>query len=572
MFIKSLVIDGKKGNIRTMDFKSGLNIIIDKTPATENTSTGNNVGKTTILKLVDFCLGANRDIIYKDEENPKENYKLIKDFLIDEEILITLTLKEDLNISTSKEIVISRNFLSYSKKIIIINGKRILDKDFENELLKLLIPNQKSDKPSFVQIISHNIRYKDISINNTLKILDKYSSSVEYETLYLFLLGCDFDSGAKKQALHIKVKEEEVLKSRIEKKQTKTAYEAALAVLEEDIKKIDEKRYNFNLNKNFEQDLQSLNDVKYQINKSSSSISKMKIRKELIEEAQLALTENKSIISLNQLKRLYSEAKINVQGIQKTFEDLVDYHNKMLVEKAYFIAADLPHLKENIQTEEKKLSLLLEQEKKLSEIISKSDSFEELEKFIIESNDKYTRKGEYETLISQLNEFYTNITNLNKEIEDINEYLFSDRFEDKLKIQINKFNKYFSTVSQELYGESYALKYDQKKDKQNRQIYEFSAFNTNMSSGKKQGEIICFDLAYTQFADAENLPCLHFLLNDKKELLHDNQLITAAQIANRTNTQLILSIMKVKLPQAILDISHKVIELSQENKLFKVEE
>ena len=58
--------------------------------------------------------------------------------------------------------------------------------------MSLLIPNQKSEKPSFRQIISHNIRYKDENINNTLKTLSKYTSDSEYETLYLFLLGCNF--------------------------------------------------------------------------------------------------------------------------------------------------------------------------------------------------------------------------------------------------------------------------------------------------------------------------------------------------------------------------------------------
>lgn len=30
------------------------------------------------------------------------------------------------------------------------------------------------------------------------------------------------------------------------------------------------------------------------------------------------------------------------------------------------------------------------------------------------------------------------------------------------------------------------------------------------------GEISCFDIAYTMFADDMNIPCVHFLLNDKK--------------------------------------------------------
>ena len=92
-----------------------------------------------------------------------------------------------------------------------------------------------------------------------------------------------------------------------------------------------------------------------------------------------------------------------------------------------------------------------------------------------------------------------------------------------------------------------------------------------MSSGKKQGEILCFDLVYTMFADEEDTPCLHFLLNDKKELMHDNQLIKVAEFARDNNIQLVLSILKDKLPSLAMDIAHVAVELSQDNKLFRIE-
>ena len=74
MFIKKLTITSSKGVIRDLEFKSGLNLIIDNTPTTRAQLTGNNVGKTTVLKLVDFCLGGAPSIIYTDTENKKEIY------------------------------------------------------------------------------------------------------------------------------------------------------------------------------------------------------------------------------------------------------------------------------------------------------------------------------------------------------------------------------------------------------------------------------------------------------------------------------------------------------------------
>jgi len=571
MFIKSLTIETVKKIIRKIEFKTGMNLIIDNTPTDEMRLTGNNVGKTTVLRLIDFCLGGKPSNIYTDTENKKEVYNIVKSFLINEEVWITLVLSDDLNNQNSDEIIIQRNFLSGNKAVRKINNQAILDKDFEDELSRLLMPDKKVDKPTFRQIISHNIRYTDENLNNTLKTLHKYTTDAEYETLYLFLLGCVFDDGAKKQALLTKIKQEETFKDRLENKQNKTAYVMALAVLQDEIASLNEKKSRFNLNESFEYDLEQLNSIKYEINKASSIISKLHIRKSLIEEAKSELEQSVSSIDLKQLGFLYSETAANVAGIQKTFEDLVLYHNTMVIEKTRFITEDLPALIDRIKIEEKKLNILLKNEKEITYKIAKSDSFEELEKIIVALNEKYQIKGEYESIIAQLNETNDNIDQLHKEIKVIDDYLFSGDFEDKLNVQMIKFNKYFSDISQKLYGEKYVLSYD-ITNKNNRQIYKFKAFNANMSSGKKQGEILCFDLAYILFADRENISCFHFLLNDKKELMHDNQLIQASEFVKDKNLQLVISILRDKLPENVIENAHVAVELSQEDKLFRIEQ
>ena len=571
MFIKKLIISSPSEIIREIDFYSGLNLIIDDTPAEDTKSTGNNVGKTTVLKLVDFCLGAKGSIIYTDTENKKETYDVVKNFLFDEEIKIKLILTENLNDSNAKQLEIERNFLQRKKAVRKINGKTVLDKDFEDELEKNIMPDKDVEKPSFRQIISHNIRYKDDSINNTLKTLDKFTSDVEYETLYLYLLGCTFNEGAKKQALVTKINQEKTFRERLEKKQTKTTYEIALDLVDDEINVLNEKKVSFNLNETLEEDLEQLNIVKYNINRTSALISKLEIRKNLIEESQRDLEQSISHIDLQQLRVLYEEVTENISGIQKTFEDLVAFHNNMVIEKVKYISQDLPELIQKLQDSQEELSILLRKEKELTDEVAKGDSFEELEKIIFELNEKYRIKGEYESIISQLNEVEKNIDTLNEQIDNIDHYLFSGDFEILLKEQVKKFNKIFSNISQELYGEKYALTFKKETNKKEQQFYKFNAFNANMSSGKKQGEILCFDLAYLLFADEEQLPCLHFLLNDKKELMHDNQLIKVAEFVQNKNIQLVISILKDKLPVAVLDKAHIAVELSQQEKLFRIE-
>lgn len=568
MFLKTLTISSNHGLIRKITFHKGINLIVDES---EEQITGNNVGKTTVLKLIDFCFGANPKTIYIDPESRRDVYKLVKDFLIEQNVLIELVITENLDDESAKKIVIERNFLSRNKMIRKINGSDFTEEEFELKLLNLIFPDHYAEKPTFRQIISHNIRYKDENINNTLKTLDKYTSEAEYETLYLYLLGCEFNKGNSKQEILKKLQLEYTYKKRLEKQQTKTAYETALSLIDSEIEELNKKKSNFNLNENLEADLDKLNTINYQINNASSRLSKLTIRRDLIIEAEQELNSSKSEIDLQQIKLIYQQATNQITGIQKTFADLVRYHNEMIVEKVKYITKELPSLENNIKNEKDYLAKLLTEERSTSSIIARSDSFEELEKLILKLNENFRKKGEYENIIQQLKEVEGDIKVYNIELDKIDNELFSDDFEQTVKNQINKFNKYFAAISNELYGEKYALKYDIKTNKKGQRLYKFSAFNTNLSSGKKQGEISCFDIAYTLFADEENMPCLHFLLNDKKELMHGNQLVKIKEVVNRSNIQFVASILKDKLPKELNKEEYFIVKLSQEDKLFRME-
>ncbi|HEY8269365.1 MAG TPA: DUF2326 domain-containing protein [Pseudobdellovibrionaceae bacterium] len=529
------------------------------------------VGKTTVLKLVDFCLGAKPKIIYEDPENTKEIYTLVRDYLVENKVSVCLHLTEDLDEEEARSVVIERNFLSKKNIVRKIDGISYTESEFEDKLTELFFPGQVGKKPTFRQIISHNIRYSDLSVSNTLKTLDRYTSDAEYETLYLFLLGCDFSKGSNKQEILQKIQQENVFKKRLEKVQTKSAYEAALALIETEIKDLDKKKSALNVNENFEEDLNSLNKLRYEINLMSSEIGNLNIRKNLIEETKNELSSAASNIDLSQLELIYKQASNNIDSLQKTFEDLVVYHNQMVNERILYISKELPGLEEKIRRKDADLRKLLKRERELAELISKSDSFEELENLISKLNTKYRDKGEFESIISQLDEVEENIKTFESDLNEIDNELFSDDFDAIVKQQVNKFNKHFSATSEALYGERYALKYDKIVNKKGQKLYKFSAFNTNFSSGKKQGEISCFDIAYTLFADEENIPCMHFLLNDKKELMHDNQLVKIADLVNKNGIQFVASILKDKLPDDLNNEDYFIVKLSENDKLFRIE-
>lgn len=568
MFLKSLLISTPTKVIREINFHKGLNLIVDDTPNSE-TSTGNNVGKTTILKLIDFCLGRDGSVIYKDPENKREEYKIVKDFLINEKVIITLTLVDDIE-TPHTEVEISRNFLKRKEIICTINGEDVNVGELETKLMHTIFPSLNISKPTFRQIIAHNIRYEDIRLNNTLDILNAFTKTEEYETLYLFLFGCDYDEGRKREELIANIKSEEVYLKRLQRAHTKSAYKVALEDVGREIIKLEDQKSKLNINPQLDKDMSDLTDIKERLNSVGSQRNSLQIRRNIIQESIAGFNDQKFEYDLAQLQLIYQQASSLIPTLQHTFEEMVEYHNRMLANRIVFIESEIPNIEKQILALTKQFEELRLQEVALTEKITTSDTFEELENIILALNKQYTLKGQYSSIIEQIEEVEKDLKKYQQELSQIDDGLFAEDFQAKVESQLSKFNAIFADISDELYDERYAVKPDVIINRKGQRNYKFSVMETNLSTGKKQGEISCFDIAYTIFADQEDIPCLHFILNDKKELMHDHQLITLADIANRENIQFVASILKDKLPEQLQKEEYYVVELSESKKLFLI--
>lgn len=569
MYLSKLTISSPGKVIRDIEFHKGLNLIVDETP--ENTTgTGNNVGKTTVLRLIDYCLGGDVDGIYRNPEDKHENYALVKDFLTGNNVIVTLILVDDLD-APSEKVVIERDFKMGRSSLIRINGKDVTRKDFVTELESAIFPKVKTEMPSFRQIIAHNIRIDNLRLENTLKTLTM-GKNEEYEALYLFMFGCPNDSAARKTQLAQELDTEKKYKRRMERNRSKNEYKAALSVIESDIEKLVERKDNLNINENLQLDIDSLNALRAQINKVTSRTSLLSLRRELINETVESFDKQNFGEDMVQLEMIYKQASAYVPKMQRTFKELVDFHNTMLENKKAFVAQELPSIQEEIESLSVELERLKEKETVMAEKVLKSDTYEELEGIIVQLSELSRRKGEFESYISQIESAEKAIKEKFEEMKKIDDGLFTEDFAQRLEAQRDKFNKIFSEVSHEIYDEQYIISYEIDTQK-GKQLYKFHITDVaNFSSGKKQGEISCFDIAYTVFADQESIPCLHFILNDKKELVHGNQLNKFAEAVNKYNVQFVCSMLYDKLPPVLRKDEHVVVRLSQDSKLFRIEE
>ncbi|WP_434329469.1 DUF2326 domain-containing protein [Mycoplasma capricolum subsp. capricolum] len=570
MFIKQLKISTPTKLIRELNFKKGVNLIVDNTPLKDDKTTGNNVGKTTILKLINYCLGGKAEQIYKDQENRKKVDTLVQNFLIDNKILITLTLTNDFK-SNEKDIVIERNFLKKSEAILKFNNTQISESELKNKLFWLFFQRECYYNLTFLQLISRNMRYKEESINNTLNTI-KLANKTVNESLNLFLFGFDLKGFHKKESLLKSLSDLKRSESKLLNTQTIKNIKDTINVLDNHISELKTRKKLLGVDENFEKKLDEFNQIKFKINQLSSKISNLELRQNLILESKKELENQKFNVNLDELKEIYQEQKRFNNNMQIEFEQLLNFHNSMTDEKIKFITQQLPSLHEQIICEKEKLNKLLKKEEDLSIIVHKQESFKTIESIVNTISKESELKGRKEQQLEQVLEIENKLNQVRQKVEEFEKTFYSDEIKNQIDSQIKQFNDIFYKVTSNFYNDGFVLEFDKKKDKkQNIDFYEFQMNQTSNSSGKKQGEIVCFDISYIIYADQKNIKCPRFLLTDKKELMHNNQLLKLPDLVNKNNIQLIVPILKDKIPQKILDSANIIIELSENDKLFRIE-
>lgn len=567
MFLKNLIIEHNDIIVRNIKFHKGINLIIDETNSLNKKETGNNVGKTTILRLIDFCLAGDGKSIYQDNEFKSKTNILIEDFLKENNVLIKLILKEDLEDENSKEILIERNFLTHNKKIQKINGEKI---DGDNKIfakkLKELIFLSIAEKPTFRQIISKNIRDDKNRVEHTVRVLHPTTKQEEYEALYLFWLGIELDSNDRKQKLLLQKKIEENLQKRLKKENNLSQITQSLIIIDKTINELENKKDDFEINDNFEKEFDELNRVKLDINKLSTAISKQEIRKNLILESKDELENNLVDIDIKKVEYIYNSAKSFIPKLHKTFEEVVTFHKEMIKEKTRYITNELPYLEIEISSKQKELEALLEIEKELSNKLRKITLDSNFQNITTELTILYEKKGSLEEQKRLWESTLTKSKNIDDELIEIDNGIES--LDEQIQERITKFNKYFSDISYELYNERFILS-SEKNDKGLELV--ITSISDNPGKGKKKGQIAAFDLAYIKYAEEMELEYLHFILQDQIENVHDNQISLLLQnIVSKINCQYILTVLRDKLPSDIDADKYKIISLSQDDKLFKV--
>ena len=187
MQLIQLIIARSDSVVRDIAFKQGLNLILDK-PTQTSIQSGNNIGKTTVLRLIDFCLGSDGDDIWQDSEFKKSINQDVYNYLHGPvPVSINLILG-----NTKRGTHSLKRFFSVKKRpgptffIDDISYKNLTD---YRVALKQLLFGSGGTKPSLRQLMPKFVRSSQGLMSKTLKFLGDYGSEVDYEALHLFLFG-----------------------------------------------------------------------------------------------------------------------------------------------------------------------------------------------------------------------------------------------------------------------------------------------------------------------------------------------------------------------------------------------
>ena len=563
MFLEKLIINSNIGQIREIPFKNGLNLVLDKSSFNKKkegqTESGNSVGKTTLLRAIDFCFGSDGKDFYVDREFNTEN-KEVLNFLESKNISFHLRLK--LN---KKTLLLERSF---NTGLLTVNGIESDNlKDYKSKIAQKIF-GITGTKPSLRKLMPKFIRKDSGLMSNTLKFLHATTTSEDYEAVYLTLFGFnDFallENRLSKQTIIRKLKRK--LKA-VKDRSSITAIKQRLALIEKDISRIDTKIKGFKISDSYENLVTQINDLKSNITDATKEVSNIGMKISLNEDTLEELNKSKSEINPLVIKEIYEQAEVYIPNLQKEFEDVLKFHIQMIANKILFVEDRLEQFREDKIGKERVLNRLLKKEEGLIKALADTGTLSDLEKLFIEKNNLVEKKGRESQMLKWIEDIEKDIKTIEKELAEINKKF--NTYKDVLFNNVLSFNEFFKTYSKKLYNEEYFLSYDWQEGK--KIDFTFNNIEGNVGGGKKKGQVTAFDLAYVSFLNKMKSSFPHFVLHDSIEDVHYNQIDTFFKIANGINGQYIVSVLKDKLN--FLDESfikkHTILELSELDKFFK---
>ncbi len=543
-------LDGRV--IRTIKFNDkGLSLIVDET----NTKTsGSNIGKTTAVKVIDLCLGANAvSSIYK-EKDTGENY-IVKEFIEKNKIVAELTVNIDDKINSFTRAL-------YKNGKNEINGEK---KDnitqYRNELNRIIFNND-SNNPSFRQLISKFIRLENSNESSLLKYLGTFTKNYEYQAIYHYLYGLNTSKSKNISIIALNEHIDKDIEAIFRKNGISSLeeFKAQINLMKEELDKFKKAYAEVTIIDDYQSKKEQMDKLLVSIKQLEGKSAKENLNINLMKEKIEREKDKMFHVDERILQNLYDETNGTVSSVICDFRDLQTFHNGMLSKRLDILFKALKQkegmLKE-VTLELNKLQKKYEEEYVTFNCELKDKFEEKYTEFVVNKVKYENALNDYQYILKMEAKKEDNLKG--RVLED-NNYERQEEIKDTL-------NTYFKNYTEKIIGEPYALVFNEDDEEFPIKII---GLNGKPGTGIKKAMITCFDLSHINLILKENYHMPIFEIHDKMENIDLVELKNIIDVARNFEGQYVFPVLNDRINTLGIKDDEIVLRLSSTDKFFQI--
>ena len=531
-------LSANQPSFHSVDFTTGLNVVLgERSIGSTEKDTRNGIGKSTLIEIIDFCLGSRATKGKGLNIEPLENWSFTLEITLqNNRVKVTRSISEQNLVivdgptkgwfeqpETSEST--GRKFYKVDRWRILL-GRALFDIPALTESL--------SYKPSYRSLVSYFIRRGPDAYTSPFRHFRQQKTwDIQLHTAYL--LGMNWKYAGQWQGL--KDKEEGV--KALEKAIKSGVFEGTIGTageletqriqLERQLQDAEHALQTFKVHPQYESIQEDANRLTAKMHALANNNIQDRRRLTRYEES---ITEEEPPTSIS-LESLYEESGfIFPEGVKKTLHEARDFHSRIISNRTEFLKAEIKRIRTSINNREVQLEKLTDQRSKVLAVLKTHGALQEMTK-LQEANVEL--RGSLDRVNRHLREIKS-LRSTKREIKTGKADLVqtAERDHEDRREFWSKAVQLFNSNSQALYRAPGKLVIDVDDTGYKYQV----DIERSGSEGIEKMKVFCFDLAVLQL-QMETRKGIDFLIHDTLmfDAVDARQRALALEQANRVTKE-----------------------------------
>ena len=505
-------------------------MVADRVNGSGEKDSRNGLGKSTLIRIINFCLGSDETANKGIRADPLKNWTFYLDLIIRNK---SFTVSR--NTTDFGKIIVEGDFSDWpiSKNLNVEECKLILKTKEWTFLLGQLMfglsdSNGVNYSPTFRSLISYFIRLGHGAFEDPFKHFPN-QKTWDIQVNNAFLLGLNWEDASEFQSLKDgkttidnlgKALKEGYLPSYLS---SQGELEAEKIRLEDDVKEADAQLKSFKVHPQYF-------DIQERATSITSSIhdktNKIILNQKILDKYQDNIVEEPDV-SIEHVKKVYSDVGlIFPESLLMSLNNTIDFHQTIISNRKTYLSSEIEKIKKLIEYEKKEIERLSDERAELFQILETHGALEEytlLQKKVLDLKQKIDLIDARIDVIKKIDDGKSTLK-IKKE-----ELLKKSRLDlEEREIQKKNVIRLFNQNSEYLYNNPGILSIDI-----NDSGFKFAVeIQRNLSDGFGYMKILCYDLVIIKnLVNAEYSP--GFLIHDSKifDGVDERQIAKAIELA-----------------------------------------